>query len=137
MVLLAPRLGERSISAAYLGNSRLFGSYSATENQTVLAAASVDVGESVPPAFALERVRPNPTTSGRLAVAFTLPVDAPARLELVDVKGRRITSRDVGALGAGRHVVDLAGERKIRAGLYFVRLTQGDLQRSTRAVVLD
>jgi hypothetical protein len=48
-----------------------------------------------------------------------------------------IASRDVGALGAGRHVVDLAGERRLAAGVYLVRLTQGGQQRTTRAVVLD
>ena len=137
LALPALRLGERSITAEYLGNARLFRSYSPVEEQIVLAAASVDVGDAAPLAFALEGVRPNPTTSGRLAVAFTLPVDAPVRLELVDVKGRRIAVRDLDAPGAGPHVVDLAGERKIRAGLYFVRLTQGSLERSVRVVVLN
>jgi hypothetical protein len=70
-------------------------------------------------------------------VVFVLPAAAPARLELVDVRGRMIAARDIGSLGAGRHVVDLAGERKLGAGIYVVRLTQGSLQRTTRVVVLD
>ena len=72
-----------------------------------------------------------------MAVTFVLPIAAPASLELVDVKGRVAASRDVGALGPGRHSLDLAGGRRIRSGVYLVRLTQGALQRATRVVVLD
>ena len=98
---------------------------------------TVDVIDGAPLAFALEGVRPNPTTASRMAVTFALPTDVDARLELIDVRGRVIASRDVGALGAGRHVVDLARERRLAAGVYLVRLTQGGQQRTTRAVVLD
>jgi hypothetical protein len=98
---------------------------------------TVDVIDGGPLAFALEGVRPNPTTASRMVVSFALPTDVNARLELIDVKGRVIAWRDVGALGAGRHVVDLARERRLAAGVYLVRLTQGGQQRTTRAVVLD
>jgi hypothetical protein len=104
---------------------------------SVNAPVSVPVIEQVTLALALEGVRPNPTTSSRLTVSFVLPVAAPARLELVDVKGRRVAVREVGVLGAGRHSVDLAAGQKLRAGIYLVRLTQGRHQRATRAVVLD
>jgi hypothetical protein len=53
------------------------------------------------------------------------------------VTGRRIVARDIGSLGAGRHLVDLATGRKLASGVYVVRLTQGGLQHSARAVVLD
>ena len=99
--------------------------------------AVVDVADGAVLSFALEGVRPNPTTAGRMAVSFVLPVGAPARLELVDVKGRMIATRDIGSLGAGRHVVDLAAGQELRAGIYLVRLTQGRLQRTARVVVLD
>jgi hypothetical protein len=98
---------------------------------------TVDVADGAALAFALEDVRPNPATSSRMAVSFVLPTDAAARLELIDVKGRVVASRDIGSLGAGRHVVDLAGERKFGAGIYLVRLAQGSLQRTARLVVLD
>jgi len=124
-------------TAVHLGDDRLFGSISATQQQLVIAAASVDVADGGTMSFALEAVQPNPTTSGRMNVVLVLPIAAPARLELVDVRGRMIAARDIGSLGAGRHVVDLAGERKLGAGVYVVRLTQGPLQRTTRALVLD
>jgi hypothetical protein len=85
--------------------------------------------------FALEGVRPNPARGGHLAVTFTLPRPAPARLELVDVGGRRIVSLAVGSLGAGRHTLELA--TGLRPGVYLVRLTQGAAVRVVRVGVLD
>lgn len=60
--------------------------------------------------------------------------DAPATLELLDVSGRRLLARAVGALGAGSHVLTLEGGG-IRAGTYFIRLTQGARSATRRAVV--
>jgi hypothetical protein len=94
------------------------------------------VDEAAPLAFALEGVRPNPTRSEALSVAFTLPVPAPARLELLDVSGRRVAEHEVGALGAGRHRVSLASGPRLAPGLYLVRLTQGANVRVTRVAVL-
>jgi hypothetical protein len=87
--------------------------------------------------LALEGVRPNPSRGTGLSVAFALPTAAAARLELVDVSGRRLRLEEVGVLGAGRHTVDLAQGRKVAPGLYWVRLTQGANQRVTRAAVLE
>lgn len=98
---------------------------------------TTDVGGGTAAAFALERVRPNPASGGELRVSFALPGAAGARLDLVDVHGRRVATREVGALGAGRHTVDLAEGARIRAGLYWVRLTQGAEQRRTRVVVVQ
>jgi hypothetical protein len=86
--------------------------------------------------LALEGVQPNPArVLGR--VTFTLPSDRPATLELLDVTGRRVAARDVGALGAGRHSVELARGRSLRAGLYLVRLTQGGTVATAKAVVTE
>jgi hypothetical protein len=87
--------------------------------------------------FALAGTLPNPSHDGRLLVHFALPGGAPASLELFDLAGRRIEARAVGALGAGRHAVELAPRRRLAAGVYLVRLTQGTVRRSVRAVVLD
>ena len=67
---------------------------------------------------------PNPARE-RMAVAFTLPSAAPARLEVIDVAGRRVSFRDAGALGAGRHSVAFTESAQWRPGIYLVRLTQG------------
>jgi hypothetical protein len=87
-------------------------------------------------AFALDPVRPNPTRGGVLTVHFTLPTDAPASLELLDVAGRRIATREVGSLGAGPHTLDLIQGKRLAPGLYLVRLTQGANTRTTRVAVL-
>ena len=87
--------------------------------------------------FALEGVRPNPARRGPLFVHFSLANDAPARLELFDVRGRRVATQNVSGLGAGFHAVALEGERPLPAGIYLLRLTQGAGARFARAVVTD
>jgi hypothetical protein len=82
------------------------------------------------------RILPNPAR-GELGVEFTLPGKAPARLELFDVSGRRLGSREVGALGAGVHRVRLSQGASLRAGIYFVRLRESGRARTVRAAVLD
>jgi hypothetical protein len=101
-------------------------------------APRIGVPDESEMAFALDPVRPNPSRSGgAMRLPLTLPDSGPASLQLVDIRGRIVATREVGSLGAGRHVVDLAAGLKLRAGVYLVRLTQGGLQRTTRAVVLE
>jgi hypothetical protein len=92
---------------------------------------------SVPAAarLALSGLRPNPARGSDLRVAFSLPDAAPARLELIDVTGRRIATHEVGSLGAGEHVERLQPESRVPAGLYWLRLTQAGRTLVTRAVV--
>jgi len=98
---------------------------------------TTDVSDAPALQFALEGVRPNPSLGGRMLVHFVLPRNTPASLELFDLAGRRIEERSVGALGAGAHAVELAPGRRVAAGVYLIRLTQGTITRSARAVVLD
>ena len=85
--------------------------------------------------FGLDGTRPNP--AGRdLRVAFSLPDGSPARLELFDLTGRRITAREVGELGAGGHLVSLAQDRSLPPGVYLLRLTRGGHSLAARAIVL-
>ena len=95
------------------------------------------VGGEPPVAFALEGVRPNPASGRGLHVALALPTGAAARLELLDVSGRRVLARDVGSLGVGRHTVNLAAGRSVAPGLYWVRLTQGANRQTTRVAVIE
>ena len=60
---------------------------------------------------------------------------AAATLELLDVSGRRIVSRDVGALGAGTHAVDMTPRQALVPGMYWLRLTQGSGVRTAKAIV--
>jgi hypothetical protein len=103
----------------------------------LLPSGTVDVPEIGPLAFMLEGVRPNPSRGEGLTVAFTLPTTATARLELLDVSGRRVVEREVGSLGAGTHTLDLGVGQRLAPGLYLVRLTQGANTRTTRVAVLQ
>ena len=85
--------------------------------------STVGVGEGRPDALALEGARPNPAR-GTLTAAFTLPSRSAAMLELIDLEGRRVLRRDVSALGPGRHTLELDRARRLRPGMYFIRLTQ-------------
>ena len=84
--------------------------------------------------FALHAVSPNPSR-GPLRIEFSLTGGGGATLELLDVAGRRVGSREVGALGAGRHQVEFQG--RLPAGIYLVRLSQGYRTRVMKAVVVN
>jgi len=100
---------------------------------TLAGAAATDPAAS--PAFALAGARPNPATR-ELRVAFSLSSDTPARLELLDVAGRELASRDVGALGPGHHALELTESRALPAGFYLLRLTQSGRSLTQRAVIV-
>jgi len=87
------------------------------------------------PVLALSGPRPNPAVRA-LAVAFSLPDAAPARLEVLDVAGRVVRAREVGTLGAGSHVVDLTEGRMPPPGVYLVRLTRAGTSLTQRASVI-
>jgi hypothetical protein len=84
----------------------------------------------------LYSVGPNPSRR-ELAVSFFLPSSKPAMLELIDVRGRRVLSREVGPLGKGIHAVDLFDKTRPAAGIYIIRLSQGPRSASTKTVVLQ
>jgi hypothetical protein len=85
----------------------------------------VGVGNPGPTRLAMRGATPNPAVGGRLWVEFSLRDGSPARLELMDVAGRVLTSRQVGALGPGQHALDVSEGGAVRSGIYFLRLTQG------------
>jgi hypothetical protein len=99
----------------------------------VFGYAGADVPGEASLTFALDPVRPNPSRGGALTVRFSLPTAAPARLELLDVAGRRIASREV---DSGQHTLDLGVGQHLAPGLYLVRLTQGVNTRTARVAVL-
>ncbi|HTO92468.1 MAG TPA: T9SS type A sorting domain-containing protein, partial [Candidatus Sulfotelmatobacter sp.] len=100
-------------------------------------AGTTAVGGAVSASFALAGLMPNPGRGDRLTVAFSLASAEPARLELYDVSGRRVSARDVGTLGAGYHVIGLAQGHRLAAGLYVMRLTQGARVATVRAAVVE
>ena len=87
------------------------------------------------PQFALAGLVPNPSTTGTLNVQFTLSTAEPAGVDIMDIGGRQVATRDVTSLGPGRHEVDFRAPR-IVPGVYLIRLRQGQMTRISRAVVL-
>ena len=83
--------------------------------------------------LAIDRLQPNPSF-GELQVLYVLPDDTPARLQLLDVAGRRLGERVVS--GAGQGMIRMNGERALPPGLYWIRLSQSGRSVSAKAIVL-
>jgi hypothetical protein len=73
--------------------------------------------------FALEPIAAD-TSVDRIEVSFGLPNPSPATLALLDDGGRVVESLDVGALGAGNHVLAVIAARTLPSGPYTMRLEQ-------------
>ncbi len=86
--------------------------------------------------LALAGFRPNPA-QGAASMHFSLPDAAPAHLEIHDVRGRMIDSREVGSLGPGEHSLAIAGGRALPAGVYWLRLVRADRVLTARGVVVN
>jgi hypothetical protein len=87
--------------------------------------------------LALTGALPNPSRGDRITVAFSLTGSEPARLELFDLAGRRLTARAVGAFGTGSHRVALTPARRLAPGIYVLRLTQSGVTRAARVAVVE
>jgi hypothetical protein len=94
---------------------------------TLLGVGDANLG------FALYGAVPNPSRG--LNVSFSLATAEPARLAVFDVAGREVGVRQVGSLGAGRHVVAMGAPGTLAPGVYLVHLMQGSHQKTLRAVV--
>ena len=90
-----------------------------------------------PVAFALKGAFPNPSDGRRPAVTLSLPASEGARLEVLDITGRRMWAESLEALGAGTHTVRLAPERPFPAGIYLLRRVQGGRDQRGRFVVVE
>jgi hypothetical protein len=93
-----------------------------------------------PGAFILAQNFPNPFNPSTV-IAFTLPRPAPMRLEVYDAAGRRIRTLASEHMSAGpRSVVwdgrDNAG-RLVASGVYFCRLSAGDLRATKKMILLS
>ena len=84
--------------------------------------------------FALRGARPNPSI-GSMSFAFSLADDSPATLELVDLVGRRVFTRQVGSLGTGFHIVPL-NNANLPIGIYAIKLTQHGRTLSSKVTMI-
>lgn len=95
---------------------------------------ALDVGPA-PHAASLHMSAPRPNPARRdVAFTVTLPDDAPARAELVDLAGRRVRAEDLH--GAGQHPVRFDDVGTLPAGVYFVRVSQGNRSVSDRVAIV-
>jgi hypothetical protein len=85
--------------------------------------------------LAIREIRPNPVTR-EAAVRLALPSSAPATLALLDVAGRRVLTRALEHPAAGPAEVRLAAPGALRAGVYWLKLTQAGCSASRRLVVV-
>jgi len=92
----------------------------------------VDVGAAN--RLALAGTAANPSVNG-MVIRFSLANSAPATIDVVDAQGRRVATREVGAMGPGQHELDLS-HASFAPGVYWVRLAQGDRMFSAKTVVL-
>jgi beta-lactamase superfamily II metal-dependent hydrolase len=110
-------------------------------NATFEIQAAGPVGVDPTPLVALSFAPPRPNPSGRaVTLEFTLPAAGNARLDVMDIAGRRVWSWQEPALAAGPHVVSwegrtLAGTR-VAEGLYWARLTAASGTRTVKLVRL-
>jgi hypothetical protein len=92
--------------------------------------ASLERASDIPTRLALAI----PPTHGELSLLVDLPRAEPASLDVFDIAGRRVASRDLSALGPGHHRIQL--DAHLSAGLYLLRLRQADVAVVARALVL-
>jgi len=85
--------------------------------------------------FALRGLTPNPSSSDPV-VAFSLASGERATLELYDLGGRLVLSREVGGLGPGVHSVRLDTGGRLPSGVYTIRLRQGTAVATVRAAII-
>ena len=84
--------------------------------------------------LSLEGLRPNPAVRD-IAVTFTLPQGDDARIEWLDVTGRRVRTQSLVGLSPGRHTLRLAGAPPA-PGVYLLVLTQGDRTVTARGAII-
>ncbi|MEO5988650.1 MAG: T9SS type A sorting domain-containing protein [Candidatus Eisenbacteria bacterium] len=104
------------------------------ENDVVRYYGATSLTVPLQLSFALGSAFPNPAAADFTA-SFTLASSQPATLSLVDVTGRVVLSRAL-TLGPGRHVLPLSGTLDFAAGVYLLRLEQGDRSLTQRISLL-
>ncbi len=96
-------------------------------------------GSPPAPALGLGRAQPNPFRSSA-QVAFALDPNRPAELAVFDVTGRQVKQLALQHSGNGDGIAAWDGRdargRRVAAGVYYLRLTQGGLERHRRLAVV-
>jgi len=77
-------------------------------------------------------VSPNPLSSGFARVQYALPRETAARVEVLDVAGRRVAERELGLTETGAARLDL---RSLENGVYLVRLSGAGCEEAAKLVI--
>jgi hypothetical protein len=85
--------------------------------------------------LALSAPEPNPARDA-LQVTFTLAGGRAAKLELLDVAGRRVQQWPLDGLGAGAHTRRFAPAGRVAPGIYALRLTEGGRTATRRVAIV-
>ena len=130
-ITVAEAVSEIVLNAAELTVQRA--SVQLADGAVVQGSATLEVED--------ERVRllfPSPIPAGehRLTIAFTLSHAEPAKLEVLDLAGRRVAAQDLSAAGAGRHVIAVTPQRALDPGVYLVRLSGAEGSRTAKVSVM-
>jgi hypothetical protein len=102
-------------------------------DQTMTVTDVDDDGVALPGTFALYQNYPNPFNP-ITSIAYQLPSGSSARLEVYDILGRMVESRDLGWLPAGEGRLDFDGSG-LASGVYFYRLST-DTAALTKKMIL-
>jgi hypothetical protein len=97
-----------------------------------LGGTVLDVPRVPAALVALESARPNPARVEDIRILFSGSAAPGTTLQLLDVAGRLIASRELSALGAGSHEVRFDDLPALSPGLYFVALKSHGDARSAR-----
>jgi len=79
-------------------------------------------------------VAPNPSQGSHVSVYFTMPEAGNAMVAVFDLSGRLASEQTIQDCASGTHEHELTG---LRPGIYFVRMTSGNLSVTQRFVVIE
>lgn len=104
-----------------------------------LYAATGDVPGERPRTIglAVRGARPNPARAGNLALEVVLQERSAAKVDFLDVTGRRLGSIDLADPAPGERTIRPPSHLRFRPGLYLARVTQGERVASGRFVVVE
>lgn len=88
------------------------------------------------PKFEFAGVSPNPLHDGPLRVRFVLPAPAAARIEVLDIGGRRVALQEAAGLAAGPHDLAVVGAQSLPSGVYLIRFSAGPARITRRLAVV-
>ena len=88
-----------------------------------------------PGGLAIRAVAPNPAHH-EVLVTVGLEQDGPARLELLDISGRRVVTRDLVGVLTASVTLALDAASSMRSGVYLLRLSQGNSVSTARLCVI-